>query len=167
MELRSARPGDAEAIRAIYNAAVTGSTATFDLRPRTEGEQQAWMSEHDGAHPAVVAVDDVGTVVGFGSLSPYRDRPAYATTVENSVYVDESHRGRGVGRALLGELVELATRLGFHTVVARVGGANDASIRLHVACGFELVGTEREIGRKFGRWLDVVVLQRLLDRPTP
>ena len=166
MELRSARPGDAEAIRSIYNAAVTGSTATFDLRPRTEAEQQAWMADHDGAHPALVAADDDGTVLGFGSLSPYRDRPAYATTVEDSVYVDSSRRGQGVGRALLEELVRLATRLGFHTVVARVGEANDASIRLHVACGFELVGTEREIGRKFGRWLDVVVLQRMLDAPS-
>ncbi len=162
MEVRTAGPGDAEAIRAIYNAAVTGSTATFDLRARTVAEQQAWMAGHDGAHPALVAVDDDGTVIGFGSLSPYRDRPAYATTVENSVYVATASRSRGVGRALLEALVELATRLGFHTVVARVGGANDASIRLHEACGFELVGTEREIGRKFGRWLDVVVLQRML-----
>jgi GNAT superfamily N-acetyltransferase len=103
-----------------------------------------------------------GTVVGFGSLSEYRDRPAYATTVENSVYVDAERRGCGIGRALLEELIELATDHGFHTVVARIGGDNEPSIALHQACGFEIVGTEREIGRKFGRWLDVWVLQRML-----
>ena len=103
-----------------------------------------------------------GTVLGFGSLSPYRDRPSYATTVENSVYVDAGRRGAGVGRALLEELIVLAAQHGFHTMVARIGGDNEASIGLHLACGFELVGVEREVGRKFGRWLDVSVLQRML-----
>jgi phosphinothricin acetyltransferase len=101
-------------------------------------------------------------VLGFGSLSSYRDRPSYSTTVENSVYVAEEHRGEGVGRVLLDELVRLGTLHGFHSMVARVGGDNGASIALHRACGFELVGVEREIGRKFNRWLDVAVLQRML-----
>ncbi len=114
------------------------------------------MAEHRGAHPAIVAVDDGEQVLGFGSLSVFRDRPAYATTVENSVYVDAASRGAGVGRALLDELVVLAGQHGFHTVIARVGGDNEASIALHLACGFEMVGVEREVGRKFNRWLDVV-----------
>jgi phosphinothricin acetyltransferase len=162
MRIRLVRPADAEPIRAIYNAEVTGSAATFDLVPRTSEEQQAWMAEHRGPHPAIVAVDDEDLVLGFGSLSVFRNRPAYATTVENSVYVDASRRGAGVGRALLDELVVLAGQHGFHTVIARVGGGNEASIGLHLACGFQMVGVEREVGRKFNRWLDVSVLQRLL-----
>jgi L-amino acid N-acyltransferase len=163
MRIRLVRPADAEPIRVIYNAEVTGSAATLDLVPRTPEEQQAWMAEHRGPHPAIVAVDDdKDLVLGFGSLSVFRNRPAYATTVENSVYVDASRRGTGVGRALLDELVVLAGQHGFHTVIARVGGGNEASIRLHQACGFQMVGVEREVGRKFNRWLDVSVLQRLL-----
>lgn len=162
MEVRPARMDDAEAIREIYNREVTRSTVTFDLVPRTLQEQHAWLAEHAGAHPAVVAVDAEGRVVGFGSLSPYRSRPAYATSVEDSVYVDESARGQGVGRLLLAELARLAQMHGFHTVMARIVGGHDASIALHKACGFEIVGVEKEIGRKFGRWLDVVLMQRLL-----
>ena len=101
-------------------------------------------------------------VVGFGSLSPYRDRPAYSTSVEDSVYVRRDRQGQGIGKALLEELLRLATAHGFHTVMARIVGGHEASIALHRAAGFEFVGTEREIGRKFGRWLDVVVMQVLL-----
>jgi len=160
--VRLARAADAEAIRAIYNVEVEGSTVTFDLVPRTPVEQDAWLAEHSGAHPAVVAVTGDGTVVGFGSLTPYKPRPAYAPTVEDSVYVRQDHRGTGVGRLLLEELVLLARRYGYHSVIARIVGGHDASIRLHRACGFEIVGTEREVGRKLGRWLDVVVMQRRL-----
>lgn len=163
MRLRLAASGDAEAIRAIYNREVTGGTATFDVVPRTAAEQLAWLARHQGAHPAVVAVDGE-TVLGFGSLSPFRDRHAYATTVEDSVYVDHARRGAGVGRAVLEELLGLAVQHGFHAVIARIVGQNEPSIALHRGCGFELVGTEREVGRKHGRWLDVVELQRLLSR---
>ncbi len=162
MQVRLATPADAESIRSIYNAEVTGSTATFDLVPRSADEQSAWLIDHRGPHPAVVAVDERAIVLGFGSLSAYRDRPAYATTVEDSVYVDGAHQGHGVGKSLLEELVTLATRHGFHSVVARIGGDNEASIALHRACGFRMVGVEREVGRKFNRWLDVSVLQRML-----
>jgi len=162
MHVRLAEPSDAESLRRIYNAEVVGSTATFDLRPRSPEEQAAWLAEHQGTYPVVVAVGDDGLVLGFGSLSTYRDRPSYATTVENSVYVDAGHRGEGVGRALLEDLVRLGSLHGFHSMIARVGGDNTASIALHLACGFEPVGVEREIGRKFNRWLDVAVLQRML-----
>jgi L-amino acid N-acyltransferase YncA len=134
---------------------------TFDLVPRTLDEQLEWIEEHSGAHPALVAVIDE-IVVGFASLSPYRSRPAYSTTVEDSVYVHADHRGRGVGRLLLGEIVGLASTSGFHAVMARVVGTHEASISLHRACGFDLVGVEREVGRKFGKWLDVALMQRLL-----
>lgn len=161
MEVRLARSDDAAGIGAIYNREVLEGTATFDLRPRTEEEQRTWLTDRSGAHAVVVAVDG-DEVLGFGSLSPYRPRPAYRTTVEDSVYVDPVHQGRGVGRAVLSALVDTATDHGFHLVIGRIAGGNEASVRLHHACGFETVGVEREVGRKFSRWLDVVVVQRLL-----
>ncbi|MBK5286833.1 MAG: N-acetyltransferase [Acidimicrobiia bacterium] len=160
--LRPAAAADAEAIRAIYNVEVSGSTVTFDLVPRSFEDQVAWISEHNGGHPAIVAVGESGDIVGFGSLSPYKERPAYFTTVEDSVYIREDQRGNGVGHQLLAELVQLAQQYGYHSMIARIVGGHDASIRLHRRCGFEIVGTEREVGRKLGRWLDVVVMQRML-----
>lgn len=159
--LRLATRADAEALRAIYNVEVTTSTVTFDLVPRSLADQLAWIDAHSGAHPAVVA-ERQGQVVGFGSLSPYRDRPGYRTTVEDSVYVDRAHQGLGVGRAVLEELVSLATSHGFHAMMARIVDGHHASIALHRACGFTLVGVEKEVGRKFGTWLDVALMQRLL-----
>lgn len=160
--VRTAVAADAAGILEIYNHAVTATVDTFDLVPRTIEQQEAWIRDHAGAHPAVVAVDGSGAVLGFGSLSPYRPRPAYATTVEDSVYVAESARGAGIGRALLADLVRMAREHGFHSVIGRVVGHNEVSIGLHRACGFVEVGTEREVGRKFNRWLDVVVMQLLL-----
>ena len=159
--VRVAVTEDAEAIRRIYNVYVETSTVTFDLVPRTLVEQRAWLAARTGAHTALVAEVD-GEVVGFGSLSPYKDRPAYSTSVEDSVYVDLGHHGKGVGSTLLGALVDAGQRSGFHAVFARIVGGHEASINLHARHGFELVGTEREVGRKFGRWLDVVVMERLL-----
>jgi phosphinothricin acetyltransferase len=101
-------------------------------------------------------------VLGFGSLSPFRERSGYSATAEDSVYVDRSQRGRGIGHALLAELLVLARAHGFHSVIARIAGHNETSIGLHTAAGFELVGVEREVGRKHRQWLDVVELQLLL-----
>jgi L-amino acid N-acyltransferase YncA len=162
LAVRRATDDDAEAIRSIYNPEVLESTVTFDLVPRTLEEQLAWLQQRTGAHAVLVAVDGDGAVVGFGSLSSYKERAAYSTTVEDSVYVARDQQGRGIGRQLLTELVATATAHGFHAVMARIVGGHDASIRLHAALGFEIVGTEREVGRKFGRWLDVVVMQKLL-----
>lgn len=160
--VRLAERRDAGAIRAIYNLEVAESTVTFDLVPRTLDEQVDWIDAHSGAHPAVVVADGTGEVVGFGSLSPFKERPAYSPTVEDSVYVRRDRRGQGIGRLLLDQLLHLAVDHGFHSVMARIVGKHEASIALHVACAFELVGTEREVGRKFGRWLDVVEMQRML-----
>lgn len=159
--MRLATLDDAEGIRAIYNREVLEGTATFDLRPRTPEDQRRWLTDRSGAHAVMVAVlgDEV---IGFGSLSAYRDRPAYTTTVEDSVYVAPGHQGKGVGRAVLEALVEAAEMRGFHTVIGRIAGGNEASIALHQRCGFTVVGVEREVGRKFRRWLDVTVVQRVL-----
>jgi phosphinothricin acetyltransferase len=161
VDIRRATDRDSAAILEIYNAEVLTSTATLDLVPRTEEEQRSWMAAHSGVYPALVAEDD-GGVLGFASLSPYRPRPGYSTAVENSVYVAESARRRGIGRALLEAIVDSARTHGFHSVIARITAEQGASIALHKAVGFEIVGVEREVGRKFGRFIDVAIAQLLL-----
>jgi L-amino acid N-acyltransferase len=161
VEIRLVRTGDAEAIRAIYNVEVVESTVTFDLVPRTHADQLAWIDAHSGGHPAIVATDG-GEVVGFASVSPYRSRPAYATTVEDSVYVRRDRQGQGIGRLLLDSLVERTREHGFHSMIGRIVGGHASSIALHRRCGFEEIGVERDVGRKFGKWLDVVLMQRML-----
>jgi L-amino acid N-acyltransferase YncA len=153
----------------IYNPEVIETTVSFDLVPRTLAQQEAWIRAHTATHPCIVALnedDEVGElgargerILGFAVVSPFRDRPAYATTVENSVYVHRQARGRGVGEVLLRELIATAGESGFHSLIARIVGENDGSIRLHEKCGFTLVGTEIEVGRKHGHWLDVVEYQ--------
>jgi len=161
--MRLATAADAAAIAEIYNREVTGSTATFDLVPRTVEAQREWLAARSGAFAAVVGVDaTTRRVVSFAALSPYKERAAYRTTVENSVYVHPDVAGRGVGRQVLTHLLGVARESGFHSVIARIEASSTASRALHAACGFELVGIEREVGRKFGRWLDVAVMQHML-----
>lgn len=172
MKVRLVEIGDAPALLRIYNPEVLETTNTFDLVARTENEQVEWIEAHRAAHPCLVAVneeDDLGEIgarserlLGFAVLSLFRDRPAYATTVENSVYVLRAARGRGVGEKLLRELVDTARVVGFHCLIARIVGENEGSIRLHEKCGFTLVGTEIEVGRKHGQWLDVVEYQYVM-----
>ena len=161
MEIRLATLDDAEAIAAIYNVEVETSTATFDLVPRSIEDQRHWLADRSGALSAIVAVEGTA-VVGFASLSLYKERAAYRTTVEDSVYVRRDRHGQGVGRALLTELLDVARASGFHAVMARIEATREASIALHRACGFAVVGTEREVGRKFNRWLDATIMQTLL-----
>jgi phosphinothricin acetyltransferase len=160
--VRLARPDDSEVIREIYNVEVETSTVTLDLVPRSSEDQRRWLLDRTGAHAAVVAEID-SEVVGFASLSPWRDRPGYRTTVEDSVYVARNQQGRGVGRALLGEMLGVARAHGFHAVMARIAAGHQTSLLLHAAYGFRSVGIEREVGRKFGKWIDIEVLQLLLS----
>ena len=165
--VRLADRRDAEGIRAINNLEVTGSLVTFDLVPRTLDDQVRWLDEHAGGHPAIVVERD-GVIVAFGSLSPLRPRPAYSTSVESSVYVHADHRRTGAGRIVVDELLRLAGTHGFHAVFARIVGDHTASIALHESCGFAIVGREHEVGRKFGHWLDIVVMEHLVGRgPAP
>ena len=136
---------------------------TFDLVPRTLEEQVAWIDEHSGSHPAIVAVDGDDASSGSHRSRPYRPRPAYTPTVEDSVYVHRDHRGQGIGALLLGELVELGAR---PRLPLRRSAASSAATRRRSrcteTCGFDDVGVEREVGRKFGKWLDVVLMQLML-----
>jgi L-amino acid N-acyltransferase YncA len=163
LSLRSARPADAEAIRAIYNHEVLTTTATFDLVPRSLVEQQQWLAARSGAFTAIVAVDALDQVVGFSALSPYKERAAYRTSVEDSIYVRRDCHGQGIGRVLLTEMLDIAASSGFHAVFARIEASGTPSRALHQRCGFRLIGIERETGRKFNRWLDVAVMQCLLN----
>ena len=167
VRIRVATEPDAEAIRRIYNHEVQHSTATFDLVPRSREEQRSWLASRSGAFSVLVAEWE-GEVVGFASVSPYKERAAYRTTVEDSVYVRGDRQGLGIGRALLMAVLDAAEASGFHAVMARIEAGGVASRALHEACGFRLVGIEREVGRKFNRWLDLALMQCLLhERPRP
>ena len=161
--IRTATLADAGAMLEIYNREVLETTATFDLVARTLDQQRDWLSARSGAFAAIVAIDAATRqVVGFAALSPYKERAAYSTTVENSVYVHRDFGGRGVGKALMLHLVEVARESGFHSIIARIEASGAASRALHASVGFELVGVEREVGRKFRRWLSVAVMQKML-----
>jgi L-amino acid N-acyltransferase len=165
--LRAASVEDAAAIREIYNYEVEHTTATFDLVPRSLEGQREWLTVRSGAFAAVVAIDAAtGELVGFASLSPYKERAAYRTSVEDSIYVARHAHGRGIGKLLLTHVLDVAEAHGFHAVFGRIEASGAASRRLHESCGFQLVGIERQVGRKFGRWLDVALMQCLLhERP--
>ena len=160
-QIRLATVADADRIAEIYNHEVLNTVSTFDLVPRSLEDQERWIADRSGAFSAIVAVED-DRVLGFAALSRYKERAAYNTTVEDSVYVDRAAHGRGIGFALLDRVCRIASESGFHSVVARIEATGAASRSLHAACGFELVGIERQVGRKFNRWLDVAVMQRLL-----
>ncbi len=154
---------DAETILQIYNREVLESLATMDLVPRTLEQQRAYLRDRSGALAVLVAETDTSSsVVGFASLSPFRDRPGYRTSVENSIYVHRDCHRMGIGNSLLGALVNQARSHGFHAIFARITGAQEASMALHERHGFLLVGVEREVGRKFGQWLDVAVMELVL-----
>ena len=162
LTIREATNDDAQAIRTIYNHEVENETSTMDLVPRTLEVQQEWIAARSGAFCAVVAVDSAGAVLGFGALSEYKDRTGYRTTVENSVYVRRDVARRGIGRQILNHLIAVATVSGFHSVIARIESTSTASRDLHSACGYKLVGVEQQVARKFGKWLDITVMQKIL-----
>jgi phosphinothricin acetyltransferase len=159
--IRPATPADNGAIAAIWNREVLETAATTDTEPRGPAAQRAWLAAHGPRHPVIVAVED-HEVVAFGALSAYRPKPSYARTVEDSVYVKDGWRGKGLGGAVLAHLLDLARGHGHHSVIARITGLNEASLRLHERQGFVRVGHERRVALKHGIWLDVLTLQRVL-----
>ena len=157
------RSGELEAITAIYAHHVLTGTASFELEPPDAGEMaRRFDILRKGNYPMLVAVDKTDArIVGYAYCGPYRSRPAYGGTVEDSVYVHRDATGRGIGRALLAALIERARRSGYLQIMAAIGDSdNQASIGLHRSCGFVEIGTARRIGFKFGRFLDVVYMQR-------
>lgn len=164
VEVRAADRSDLPAIAAIYDEAVRTITATFEVDPPGLAEMTRRIEALEtGGYPCLVASGPEG-VLGYAYAGPYRPRPAYRFTVENSVYVDPRFHGRGVGRALLDTLIEDCTARGFRQMLAVIGDSqNAASIALHLKAGFATVGTFRAVGWKFDRWLDTVLMQRTLD----
>jgi L-amino acid N-acyltransferase len=162
VSIRLARPADLPAISGIYNHYVLASTCTYQTEPETIEARAAWFAAHSpSSHPVTVA-ELAGEIVGWGSLSPYNVRSGYRRTVEDSVYVRHDAQRRGTGKALLGDLIDRAGQAGHHTVIAGVDAEQQPSILLHERAGFTRVAHLREVGFKFGRWLDVVYLQRML-----
>jgi len=162
IRIRCATEADLPAIRAIYNHYVLTSTCTFQLEPDTEAERLAWFRVRGDKHPVTVA-EVGGAVIGWGSLSRWKERAAYDRSVEASVYVAADQHRRGIGRMLLLDLVDRARALGHHAVIGGACTEHPGSIALQESVGFERVGCFREVGFKFGRWLDVLWLQKVLD----
>ena len=159
--IRAARHADLPRILDIYNHEVLVSTATYDTVPRTQADHRKWFAIHGAEHPVLVA-ESAGAVIGWASLSPWSDRAAYSRTAEVSVYVSHEHRRRGIGRALLGALIDAGRERGHHSLLARISSDNEASVFLHAECGFRIVGTLHEVGTKFGRLLDVTIMEMLI-----
>ncbi len=159
--LRPATPADAGAICRIYNQGIEDRVATLETELRTPTERRAWLAARGPRHPVIVA-ESGGEVVGWASLNAFNPRAAYDHVADLSVYVERGWRGRGVGRRLLERLVALGRELGYHKLVLAAFPFNRAGIALYERCGFREVGVYREQGRLDGRWVDTVVMERLL-----
>jgi L-amino acid N-acyltransferase YncA len=168
MFIRSATPADLPGILAIYNEVIRTSSAVYTETEVDLANRQHWLAERQAqAYPVLVAEDAAGTVAGFSSFGDFRPWPGYRFTVEHSVYIRADCRGQGLGAGLITPLFDIAVSLGKHVMVAGIDAANPASIRLHEKLGFEQVGMMREVGTKFGRWLDLVFMQRILMQGPP
>ena len=154
------------AVLAILNEAIENSTALYDYRLRTPAMMDAWYDAKEQAgHPIIGVVDAAGQLLGFGSYGPFRAWPAYKYSVEHSLYVERAHRGQGIGRLLLAELIAAATRQDYHMLIGGIDAQNTASIALHRRLGFQQCGHIRHAGFKFNRWLDLTLHQLLLKTP--
>src|SRR5262245_53502045 len=159
--IRSAAPDDAEAICLIYNQGITDRVATLETELRSPGERRAWLAARGPRHPVLVAVAD-GRVVGWASLNSFNARPAYDHVADFSVYVERGWRGRGVGRRLLERIIETGRGLAYHKLVLSAFPWNAAGLALYERMGFQRVGVYREMGRLDGRWVDTLVMEKLL-----
>lgn len=156
MTIRPAEPQDLPAIVAIYNEAGVATTASYDLEPVTLKDRTVWFERLRSLGCPVLVVERDSVVTGYASYAPFRDKAAYAHTVEHSVYVASGHRAAGMGRMLMGALMDYARGRGIHTMIGVLDVDNEASRAFHRRLGFEESAVLREVGRKFDRWLDIV-----------
>jgi len=161
LTIRPATLEDLDAITEIYNEAILKTVATFDTEPKTLEEQRIWFANHVPKYPILVAERD-GIVVGWASLSMWSDRCAYSDTAEISLYVKEGYRGKGIGKRLLEAIIQEGQKAGFHTVIGRIAEGSEVSIHLCESVGFEHIGIMKEVGRKFGKLLDIHLMQKIL-----
>ncbi|MEN3939879.1 N-acetyltransferase family protein [Prosthecobacter sp. SYSU 5D2] len=163
MKWISCSPEHLEAIRAIFNEAIENSTALYEYEPRSVAFMEAWWeAKQKGGYPVLGAVSGDGVLAGFATYGPFRPHPAYQHTVEHSIYVESHFRGQGLGKLFLERLIAMAQAQGVHAMIGVIDAENAASIRLHERQGFVRSGHLREVGYKFGRWLDVVLYQRVV-----
>ncbi|WP_312721732.1 GNAT family N-acetyltransferase [Stutzerimonas kunmingensis] len=165
VQIRDALDTDLAGILRIYNDAAENSTAIWNDRIVDLDNRRAWLAErHDQGYPVLVAIDEGGQVAGYASFGPWRPHDGFRHTVENSVYVSPDHRGSGIGRSLMKALIERARQLEKHVMVAFIESENRASVHMHQQLGFIHVGQMRQVGCKFGRWLDLTMMQLTLNR---
>ena len=162
LTLRPAATGDLAAINDIYNHYVLHSTCTYQETPETLEDRRKWFRHHGDSHPVIVA-ELGGSMAGWGSLSAYHARSAFRHTVENSIYVHPQHQRCGIGTHLLQGLILRARTLGVHAIIAAIEAEQPASLALHARFHFEAVGRLRQVGFKFGRWLDLIHMELLVN----
>jgi L-amino acid N-acyltransferase len=166
MRIISCDRAHADAILAILNEAIENSTALYEYRPRTQASMEAWFAAKEQArYPIIGVIDASDQLLGFASYGAFRAWPAYKYSVEHSLYVERAHRGLGIGKLLLGELIASAARQDYHMLIGGIDAQNEASIALHRRLGFERCGHIRHAGFKFNRWLDLLFYQLLLKTP--
>ena len=165
--IRDANRADAAAIAAIYNHAVRTTTAIWNDTEVDEANRSAWLADRQAAGFAVLVAERDGAVVGYASYGPFRAFDGYRFSVENSVYVAEANQGGGIGRALMEALIARARAGGLHVMIAGIEAENRGSIRLHANLGFREAGRLPQVGTKFGRWLDLLLMQLTLDETAP
>ena len=164
--IRLAELYDLDAITKIYNEAILTTDATFDTEPKADAEQRLWFANHGPTNPILVAELD-GVVIAWASLSEWSPRRAYAETAEISLYVKQEFRTRGIGRKLLEAIIKEGEKAGIHTVIARITEDNAVSIHLHEDAGFEHIGVMREVGHKFGKLLNICLMQKIYPSRVP
>jgi len=163
MVIRDATEADLPGIFAIYDREVLHGTCTFDTEPKTESERLAWLRDDGGGRYPILVAEEAGRIVGWARLYQWSPRPAYARAAENSVYVDEALRRSGVGRRLMEEVLRRGHEAGVRTVIARVVEGNPGSRALHESLGFVTIGVMHGVGEKFGRVLDVRMMERVME----
>jgi L-amino acid N-acyltransferase YncA len=165
IQIRTAREHDLEAMLEIYNDVIVNTTAVYDYKPHTMEMRRQWFrTKQEQGFPVFVAEDN-DRLVGFSSIGPFRAWAAYKYSVENSVYVAADQRGKGIGKKLIEPLIGAAEQLNMHTIIAGIDATNEASIQLHRSLGFTEVARFKQVGYKFGRWLDLTFMQLLLKTP--
>lgn len=163
--VRMAEEKDLPEILVIYNDIIVNTTAVYDYKPHTAAmRKQWWDTKKEQGFPVFVA-EEAGKIAGFSSIGPFRAWAAYKYSVENSIYVAANVRGKGVGKLLMPPLIEAAGNLDMHTILAGIDASNEASIKLHEGFGFKEVAYFKQVGYKFGRWLDLKFLQLILETP--
>jgi len=163
IKIRKAKLKDLRQITEIYNQAIVKTVATFDTEIKTLKEQKKWFKNHGSKNPIIVA-EEKGSIVGFACLSKWSDKCAYSLTAEISIYVKNDYQGKGIGKKLMEEIIKEGEKAGLHAVIARITAGNKSSINLHEKFGFEHIGVMKEVGKKFGKFLDVYLMEKLYNK---